>query len=128
MHRVGRRPFVGRIGPSIAAIALTAAIAALLAVPALAENPLYCSEVAALNEGCAGPHGLMHVNEARNESGGTIYIQFWVSGFGYSEPAFAVGGNVAKQTLTIERESFNKCWNGTNAKNTIHCRYELWKT
>jgi hypothetical protein len=67
----------------------------------------------------------MHVNEARNENGGCIKIQFWVSGYGYSEPGEACG-NVASQTLTIEAESFDKCWNATNATDTIHCRYEVY--
>ena len=97
-----------------------------MAAPAFAENPLYCNESAALNEGCQGPTGLMHVNEARNENGGCIKVQISVSGLGYGEPGEACEGNVGSQTLTKEVESFNKCWNATNATNTIRCRYELY--
>jgi len=118
-----------RLGPMrlpIAAVVITTVVAVTMAAPALAENPLYCNETIGLNGGCAGPHGLMHVNEARNENGGCIEIQFWVSGYGYSAPGEACNGNVASQTLTIRAESFDKCWNATNANDTIHCRYELY--
>ena len=58
-----------RVGPMrlpIAAVVITTVVAVTVAAPALAENPLYCSETIGLNGGCAGPHGLMHKNEARN--------------------------------------------------------------
>lgn len=116
----------GLLGMAIALTASAMCIVAVTASTARAENPLYCSEFAGLNEGCKGPTTLIHVNEARNENGGCIAVQIWASGIGYSEPFEQCGGNVAAQELTSRRESFPKCWNRTNALDIIHCRYEAY--
>jgi hypothetical protein len=113
----------------IAAIMITAIISAsLLAATAFAENPLYCNETVGLNVGCEGPHGEIRDNEGRNESGGCIAIQMWASGYGYSSPIYECGGNSIGEELTVHVESFPKCWNHSNATDTIHCRYSLWST
>lgn len=53
------------LGMVIALIAIAMCIVAVTASTARAENPLYCSEFAGINEGCKGPTTLIHVNEAR---------------------------------------------------------------
>jgi hypothetical protein len=108
------------------AVVITTVVAVMMAAPAFAENPLYCSETTGNGGGCAGPHGLMHINEARNEAGGCIDVQFWVSGYGYGGVGEACSGNVGEQKLTIRAESFNKCWNASNGNDLIHCRYAVW--
>lgn len=113
---------------TVALVVITMCIVAVSAPTARAENPLYCSEFAGINEGCKGPTGLIHINEARNENGGCIAVQIWASGLGYSEPLEACGGGVATLELTTRRESFPKCWNRTNALDIIHCRYALYTT
>lgn len=112
----------------IAAVVVTTMVATMMVSTASAENPLYCSGTYSLNGGCAGPHGLIRINEARNESGGCIAIQMWASGYGYSEPWEACGGKVIAEELTVHVESFPKCWNRTNASDVIHCRYSIWPT
>jgi hypothetical protein len=118
---------IGSIRLPIAAVIATTAIAVMMASPAFAENPLYCNGLAGLNQGCAGPHGLMHRNEGRNQEGGCIVVQIWASDYGYTTPFEECGGNVAVQALTVHTESFDKCWNGSSLS-VIHCRYELWGT
>jgi len=36
------------------------------------------------------------------------------------------GGRVDILELTHKEESFPRCWNRTNAKDLIHCRYNTW--
>ena len=100
----------------------------MLVSTAAAENPLYCSKTVSVNKGCEGPHGLIRVNEARNEDGGCVAIQMWANGFGFSEPVEACGGKSIGEELLVKVESFPKCWNRTNSSDLIHCRYALWPT
>jgi hypothetical protein len=116
----------GSLGLVLGLMIVTVCLGAVMASTASAENPLYCSEFANINQGCQGPTTLIHVNEARNENSGCIAVQIWASGIGYSEPFEMCGGNVAAQELTIKRESFPKCWNRTNALDIIHCRYSAY--
>jgi hypothetical protein len=94
--------------------------------PAFAENPLYCDRQAEINKGCQGPTGDMRLNESRNENGGCIAGQMWVSGSGYTTPVELCSGAVVVEELDFRAESFNKCWNRTNAFDEIHCRYATY--
>jgi hypothetical protein len=112
----------------VVAIAATAGVIAT-STGAAAENPLYCNGEYTLNNGCGeGPRGLLHVNEARNQNGGCIAAQNWAAGGGFSPVSEECGGGVAGEVTTKEVEGYPRCWNRTNAKNLIHCRYELYKT
>jgi hypothetical protein len=110
----------------VAAVAAVVVAVAIMAATAFAENPIYCEGWTGLNGGCSGPHGLLHVNEARNESGGCIAIQAYLNGYGYSTPYEVCGGNVAHEEETVKVEGFPKCWNRTNANDLIRCRYAFW--
>jgi hypothetical protein len=107
----------------------TAGIAALAVTPSAAANPIYCERDVHLNEGCGeGPRGLLHINEARNESGGCIAVQFWTVNHGYLPVTEQCGGEAIGQELKVKEESFPRCWNRTNAVDLIRCRYALWST
>jgi hypothetical protein len=128
VRRVGkprrlRRPLIAAI--SVVALAATTAT---LVTTAFAENPIYCEKTTGINGGCEGPHGLLHVNEARNESGGCIAIQAYLKGYGYSEPYEVCGGSSAHEEETVHVEGFPKCWNRSNASDLIRCRYAFWST
>jgi hypothetical protein len=113
----------------IAILAVLASLAFAISLPsaAHAENPLYCNGEFTLNNGCGeGPRGHIHVNESRNESGGCIADQFWTANYGYIIPVEECGGRVDIYELTHKEESFPRCWNRTNARNLIHCRYNTW--
>ncbi len=122
-HRLLR---IGSMRLPIAAVVITTIVATMMVSTASAENLLYCNGTFSLNKGCAGPHGLIRINEARNENGGCIAIQMWAKGYGYSEPWEACYGEVIAEELTVHVESFPKCWNRTNENDVIHCRYSLW--
>jgi hypothetical protein len=111
-----------------ALIAVSAATAGVILVgaPAFAENPLYCNSEYTLNNGCNGPTGVEKKNEGRNENGGCIAIQWWYGSYGPVREECA--GGFVRSELTTRQEDFPRCWNRTNAKNLIHCRYELWPT
>jgi hypothetical protein len=126
MRHVRRSSRFGNPTSQIVAVLLAVLVASVVAPSAFGENPLYCNGTFALNGGCQGPHGTIHENEARNESGGCVKIQMWASGFGFSEPAQACGGASIHEELTIRVESFPKCWNSSNASDDVHCRYSLW--
>jgi hypothetical protein len=126
MRHVHRLLRVGIIRLQVAVVMITAIFVIVMVSPALAENPLYCSETVGINQGCSGLQRLTRVNEARNENGGCIAIQMWAKGYGYSEPFEVCSGGVAWEELTVKVESFPKCWNRTNANDTIHCRYSVW--
>jgi hypothetical protein len=118
---------------SIQRICLTltglAVVLAIVASPAFAENPLYCNKSVHINEGCGeGPRGLLHINEARNESGGCIAVQVWTVAHGYLPTSEECAGEAIGQELKVKEESFPRCWNRTNAFDLIHCRYALWAT
>ena len=106
-------------------VAVVTILVVQLAPPASAENPLYCNGTYPLNQGCGkGPTGTVRLNEAKNENGGCVTVQFWTSE-GYSKPFPACGG-IATQETSRPIESYPRCWNSTNAKDLIHCRYALW--
>jgi hypothetical protein len=116
-----------RVSMVIVAVAASLAFGVSLPSAAHAENPLYCNGEFTLNNGCGeGPHGHIHVNESKNENGGCIADQFWTINFGYIVPVEECGGRVDIYELTHKEESFPRCWNRTNAKNLIHCRYNTW--
>jgi len=111
---------------SLAALVVMVSIAAAEPSIASAENPLYCNGTYGLDGGCAeGPRGHIHVNEAKNENGGCISVQDWTTNYGYTIPS-QLCGEVVIFELTHKEESFPKCWNSTNAKDLIHCRYNTW--
>lgn len=110
----------------LTAIVAATTIMILVAPVASAENPLYCNGEFTLNNGCNGPRGLVHLNEARNESGHCVAIQWWQGTYGpVHEECF--GFSISSELVKRE-ESFPRCWNRTNEKNLIHCRYALWSS
>ena len=120
----------GSVRMVLAILAIAGSLAFAIGLPsaAHAENPLYCNGEYTLNNGCGeGPRGHIHVNESVNENGGCIANSFWTVNFGYISPASEeCGGRVDIFELTHKEESFPRCWNRTNAKNLIHCRYNTW--
>jgi len=112
----------------LALAALVVMVSIIVAGPSIAsaENPLYCNGEWGLNGGCSeGPRGHIHVNEGKNENGGCIDVAFWTVNFGYLIPSEFCGGTDLSE-LTHKEESFPRCWNRTNAKDLIHCRYNTW--
>jgi hypothetical protein len=120
--RPQRRLVAGLTSLLIVAAAAMACLASMGSV-ALAENPIYCEEKVGLNVGCKGPTGYNSTNEARNENGGCISTQIWVSGYGYSPPNEACNGEVSRESPPGGIENFPKCWNSTNETDLIRCRY-----
>jgi hypothetical protein len=113
---------------TLVVLAVFASLAIVGSLPsAHAENPLYCNGEYTLNNGCGeGPRGHIHVNEAKNENGGCVAVQTWSINYGYGFATEECGGRVDIYELTHKEESFPRCWNRTNAKNLIHCRYNTW--
>ncbi|HEV3189620.1 MAG TPA: hypothetical protein VGY54_03940 [Polyangiaceae bacterium] len=102
-------------------------IASSLPSAVRAENPLYCSGEFTINNGCGeGPRGHIHENEAANKNGGCVAVQTWTINYGYVGPVEECGGRTDYLELTHKEESFPRCWNRTNAKDLIHCRYNTW--
>ncbi|HEY4915479.1 MAG TPA: hypothetical protein VIH92_01095 [Solirubrobacteraceae bacterium] len=100
-----------------------------IVIPSLAqaENPLYCNGEYTLNNGCTeGPRAHIHVNEGKNENGGCIALEFWEVNYGYTSPANEFCDETGVIETTHKEESFPRCWNRTNAKDLLHCRYNTW--
>jgi hypothetical protein len=118
-----------RVSLMLVALAALLSVAIMSSAPGVAhaENPLYCNGEYTLNNGCGeGPRGHIHVNEAKNENGFCVSVQTWATNYGYVGPIEECGGRTDILELTHKEESFPRCWNSTNAKDLIHCRYNTW--
>ena len=108
----------------VVALAVVAIVASDATV-AHAENPLYCNGYYMYNSGCNGSWGNYVVNEARNQNGGCITVQWGYEGGGYSGTVEACGGEVAKYEFGGRSHAYPRCWNRSNSGggySEIHCR------
>jgi hypothetical protein len=130
MHRFTKA--LTRCKSSFALAALAGLLILMVAAStAVAENPLYCSGRFHINEGCGtGTLELQHENEARNEEGGCVAVQWYgveENGEGFYAPIPAKevcnGGVAGIYWASGKVTSYPRCWNRSNAYDLIHCRH-----
>jgi hypothetical protein len=116
---------VGSIRLSIAAVAITTALATMMVSTAAAENPVYCEKTAKINQGCSeGPRGPLHDNEARELNKGCVAVQDVVEGeFGPVKEMCE--GTSGGWELSSEHggATYPRCWDRTSPEGPIRCRY-----